>query len=96
MVQRRSSSETVLTSSVMSSGIEVDKTGSEGTRVLFLVDLAVVDGFKLSTLHLMKHLPDTFRTSTLDLSCACESFLYRATAGELRKSTTLYFPWFPR
>lgn len=73
MVQRRSSSQTALTPGVMSSGVGVDKPIVEGTRVAFLVDLGVVDGFKLSTLHLMKHLPDTFRASALDLSCECES-----------------------
>lgn len=42
-------------------------------QVLFIIDLEVVDGFKLSTLQLMKHLPDgIIHASTLDLSCACE------------------------
>ena len=80
MVQRRSSSETTLKPSFMSSGIGVDEPSGEDTRVVFVVDLGVVDGFKLSTLHLVKHLPDTFRVSTLDLSCASES-LYRVLPG---------------
>lgn len=46
--------------------------GPQVTRVVFLGDLEVLDGYKLSTLHLMKHLPTNFRASTLDLSCACE------------------------
>ena len=92
MVQRRSSRETVLTPSVMSSEPEVEKDGGDGTRVLFLVDLAVVDGFKLSTLHLMKHLPDTFRASMLDLSCACEYFFNRAAASELRQNENVCVP----
>ena len=72
MVQRRSTGETMLTPSVMSSGIKAENNRAESIRVLFLVDLDVVDGFKLSTLHLINHLPDTFQASTLDLSCACE------------------------
>lgn len=51
----------------------VDDTPS--TRVLFVIDLQVVDGYKLSTLHLMKHLPDHFETSTIDLTCACEKIV---------------------
>ena len=85
MIRSRSTSETVLTPSVMGSDVEVEKYGARGTRVLFLVDLAAVDGIKLSTLHLLKHLPGTFRASTLDLSCACEYVLYHTVASELRK-----------
>lgn len=42
------------------------------TRVAFVVDLQKVDGYKLSTLHLIRLLPEKFRASALDLSCACE------------------------
>lgn len=48
----------------------------EKTRVAFIVDLQKVDGYKLSTLHLMRHLPDKFRASALDLSCACEQCMH--------------------
>lgn len=44
-------------------------------RVVFVVDLQGVDGYKLSTLHLIKHLPEKFRASALDLSCASEKYL---------------------
>lgn len=74
MVQRRSSSETSVVSSyvTMDSGIEAVEDAVKVTRVAFSVDVKVVDGAKLSILHLMKHLPETFRASALDLSCACE------------------------
>lgn len=38
-------------------------------RVVLVSNLKVVDGEKLSTFHLMKHLPDNIRASVLDLSC---------------------------
>ncbi|CAN0428197.1 unnamed protein product [Ectocarpus sp. 12 AP-2014] len=53
-----------------SSGIVTSEGGPKVTRVVFLADLEVLDGYKLSTLHLMKHLPTNFRASTLDLSCS--------------------------
>ncbi|CAM9964563.1 unnamed protein product, partial [Ectocarpus sp. 12 AP-2014] len=53
-----------------SSGIVTSEGGPKVTRVVFLADLQVLDGYKLSTLHLMKHLPTNFRASMLDLSCA--------------------------
>ncbi|CBJ29248.1 Glycosyltransferase, family GT4 [Ectocarpus siliculosus] len=53
-----------------SSGIVTREGGPQVTRVVFLGDLEVLDGYKLSTLHLMKNLPTNFRASTLDLSCA--------------------------
>lgn len=73
VVQGRYSNEIVFSSSTMAGGVETDEGGLQETRVTFIVDLAVVDGYKLSTLHLMNHLPSNFRASTLDLSCACES-----------------------
>lgn len=74
-VQERYSREiSVLPSSTMAiNDVEVDEVDLQEIRVTFIADLAVVDGYKLSTLHLMKHLPRNFRASTLDLSCACES-----------------------
>lgn len=52
---------------------EAGATTNNARQVLFIIDLEVVDGFKLSTLQLMKHLPDgIIYASTLDLSCACE------------------------
>ncbi|CAM9317375.1 unnamed protein product, partial [Ectocarpus fasciculatus] len=53
-----------------SSGIVTREGAPQVARVVFLGDLEVLDGYKLSTLHLMKHLPTNFRASTLDLSCA--------------------------
>lgn len=69
LVQRRRSAE-----DIPSTACDVEERKSpEMIRVIFLVDLKVVDGYKLSTLHLAKHLPNNFQASTLDLSCACEN-----------------------
>lgn len=73
LVQGRPSNEIVLSSGTISGDTEADEVDLQETRIVFVADLAVVDGYKLSTLHLMKHLPSNFRASTLDLSCACES-----------------------
>lgn len=47
------------------------------TQVAFVLDLEVVDGYKLSSLHLMKHLPPDILPSVLDLSCTCEALPLR-------------------
>ena len=73
IVHRRRSTEVILSSGGVAGGLEAAEGDYRMIRVVFLVDLKVVDGYKLSTLHLMKHLPSNFRASTLDLSCACES-----------------------
>lgn len=48
-------------------------TGAEA-RVVFVVDVGVVDGYKLSTLHLIRHLRPRIRASVLDLSCDGEIY----------------------
>lgn len=94
VVQRRSLSKTMLSSSTMTGELDLDTIGADVTRVLFLIDLKVVDGYKLSTLHLMKHLPDNFQASTLDLSCACESFTRsRGSLSQLRKFLCTRVSW---
>lgn len=74
VVQRRSSREMVLPSSPVPGGLLDEGLGSTGgtTRVAFLISLDAVDGYQLSTLHLMKHLPSNFQASAVDLTCACE------------------------
>lgn len=47
-------------------------TADDVLRVAFVVDLEVVDGYKLSSLYLMKNLPPFIQASGMDLSCACE------------------------
>lgn len=83
MVQRRSSSETAVPSYVsMTNDFEAVEDAMKETRVVFSVDLKVVDGAKLSILHLMKHLPENFRASALDLSCACERLFATLQSNE--------------
>lgn len=76
VVYRRAVSETVPPSNTMTRGTDADAESLGVTKVAFVVDIQVVDGYKLSTLHLMKHLPHNFRASALDLSCACETCLF--------------------
>lgn len=83
MVQRRSSSETAVSSHVsMTNDLGAVEDAVKETRVVFSVDLKVVDGAKLSILHLMKHLPENFRASALDLSCACERWFATLQSDE--------------
>lgn len=72
VIQQRYPSEVVAS---LGAAVEITAEGDEGVeprRIIFITDLEVVDGIKLSTLHLIKHLPGTFQASALDLSCACE------------------------
>lgn len=71
--QRR---DIMLPSSAMAGGMDASKDDLQVIRVVFMIDLEVVDGYKLSTLHLMKHLPRNFRASMLDVTCACENQCY--------------------
>lgn len=82
VVQRRSSREMVLPSSPVPRGLVDEALSSTGaaTRVVFLISLDSVDGYQLSTLHLMKHLPNNFQASAVDLTCACEGLLKRMVA----------------
>ncbi|CAM9671988.1 unnamed protein product [Ectocarpus sp. 6 AP-2014] len=68
IIQRRSSSGT-MPSGKIPYGVESYKGDTGNTRVVFLVGLESVDGYNLSTLNLMKHLPRNFRASALDVSC---------------------------
>lgn len=52
----------------MGSSLEPAPPPSE-TRVVFISNLRDVDGYKLSTVHLARHLPDHIRASVLDVSC---------------------------
>lgn len=81
IVQRRASREMVLPSSALPGGLDEGLSSTEPTtRVVFIISLEVVDGYKLSTLHLMKHLPGNFQASALDLTCACKGLLKRKIA----------------
>lgn len=75
IVRRRSSHGGVVPPSSMAGEAIPGGNTFDMTRVVFLIDLEIVDGYKLSTLHLMKHLPTHFEASTLDLSCTCEFVL---------------------
>lgn len=80
VVQRRSSREVVLPSSPVPDGLDENLGSTEAptpTRVVFLISLEAVDGYQLSTLHLMEHLPNNFQASALDLTCACEDLFKR-------------------
>lgn len=72
IIQRRSSSGTMPAGKIPY-GVEPYKGETGNTRVVFLVGLESVDGYNLSTLNLMKHLPRNFRASALDVSCTCKS-----------------------
>lgn len=72
MVHRRYLSEKGSSSSAMDGVIGVDEGDVKTTQVIFVSSLQVVDGTKLSILHLVKNLPNTFQASILDLSCACK------------------------
>ncbi|CAM9232400.1 unnamed protein product [Ectocarpus fasciculatus] len=68
IIQRRSPSSTT-PSGKTPHGVESYNGDTGHTRVVFLVGLESVDGYNLSTLNLMKHLPRNFRASALDVSC---------------------------
>ncbi|CAM9533255.1 unnamed protein product [Ectocarpus fasciculatus] len=70
VVRRRPSLEGALSSRAAAGGTEGGDGGIEPRRIVFVVDLRVMDGYKLSTLHLSKNMPSGFRASVLDLSCA--------------------------
>lgn len=72
VVRRRPSREGALSSRTAAGGTEGGDGGIEPRRVVFVIDLRVVDGYKLSSHHLSKNMPSGFRASVLDLSCACE------------------------
>lgn len=73
LIYRRRSSEVLLPprARAAAGGLKMPED-PKMTRITFVTDLEVVDGYKLSTLHLMKHLPSNFQSSALDLSCSCE------------------------
>lgn len=77
VIQQRSSNEMIISSGAAADDKVEDNEGLEPRRIVFITDLKVVDGFKLSTLHLLKHIPSTFQASMLDLSCACECPVWR-------------------
>ncbi|CAN0483437.1 unnamed protein product [Ectocarpus sp. 12 AP-2014] len=70
LVRRRPSQEGALSSRAAAGGTKGGDGGIEPRRIVFVVDLRVMDDYKLSTLHLSKNMPSGFRASVLDLSCA--------------------------
>ncbi|CAM9914492.1 unnamed protein product, partial [Scytosiphon promiscuus] len=70
IIQQRNLNEIMVSSGVGADDTKEGEDGNDPRRIIFITDLKIVDGFKLSTLHLLKNLPRTFQASTLDLSCA--------------------------
>lgn len=88
---QHSSNEVMGSSGAIHDDMEDSDEYVEPRRIVFITDLKVVDGFKLSMLHLLKHLPRNFRASTLDVSCVCE-YLKKRNLFLLRSPSCFCMP----